>query len=95
MANLLPASSARAHVEGNVHGPGFTGGARPVPEHAGFGGAFDSFVTNSWPGKRTNEVSSVPMQVGGWRRVRVCCPNMCNMYPVGEAVQRPIRDLLQ
>ena len=32
---------------GDVHGPGFTGNARPVPEHTSFGGAFDSFVTPS------------------------------------------------
>ena len=48
MANLLPASEARARVQGDVHGPGFTGNARPVPEHNSFGGAFDSFVTNRW-----------------------------------------------
>ena len=65
MSSLFPNQQV-ATVPGNLGagaGLSFAGGANP-PSHAGdFTSSFSSFQQEDHPGKRTNEVSSVPIQV--------------------------------
>ena len=52
-----------AMPSGAVSSMQFRGGAPVVADKSSFNDAFSNFVTNPWPGKRTNETSSVPDQV--------------------------------
>ena len=65
MSSLFPAQQV-ANVPGNLGagaGLSFAGGAN-APSHQGdFTSSFNSFQQEDHPGKRTNEVSSVPIQV--------------------------------
>ena len=62
MASLFPTPSL-TNVPGNVAGFTFGAPANP-PSHAGdFSSSFSSFETSEHPGKQTNAVSSVPVQV--------------------------------
>jgi hypothetical protein len=60
-------SSNLARPTGNVPSLSFAGDASPVAGHNSFNDAFANYVTNPWPGKRTNETSSVPMQIKPYR----------------------------
>ena len=54
------------NVPGNVEAFNF-GGANPVSHAGDFSSSFSNFETSEHPGKRTNEVSSVPVQVRPFR----------------------------
>ena len=102
MSALFP-SQALVNAPGNVQAFNF-GGANPVSHSGDFSSSFSNFETSEHPGKRTNEVSSVPVQVRPFREgyERACnvgdvlfnlLPGMSSYAAPGAAVSEVIVNL--